>query len=148
MNNPLKEQVGGDHYRSMPIQVVEFCHKNSIPFMEGAVIKYMCRWRDKGGKTDLLKAKHFIDLIIQMEYDTIQTPTSSSGLSAEEASSSVGDRDGKDFGGYPSGGTLARKDPGDPPQESRSQLGKRDQEIFKAGFVRGTHEGAVQGNGQ
>lgn len=51
----------------MKIQVVEFCHANQIPFMEGAVIKYMCRWRSKGGVVDLEKAKHFIEMMIAME---------------------------------------------------------------------------------
>ncbi|HIG93977.1 TPA: DUF3310 domain-containing protein [Candidatus Woesearchaeota archaeon] len=63
----LKEQVGGDHYKDMKIQVVEYCHHNQIPFMEGAVIKYVSRWRNKGGIADLEKAKHFIEMIIEME---------------------------------------------------------------------------------
>jgi len=65
--NPLKQQVGGSHYKDMKIQVVEFCHANNIPYMEGNVIKYMCRWRGKGGISDLQKAKHYIDLLIEME---------------------------------------------------------------------------------
>lgn len=69
----LQEQIGGQHYKDMPIQVVEFNHKNNIPYMEGSVIKYVCRWRKKNGIEDLLKAKHYIDLIIELEkkYDTI-----------------------------------------------------------------------------
>ena len=68
MTNPLQQQVGGNHYKKMAIQVVEFCYKNNIPYMEGAAIKYLCRWRDKGGIEDLKKAKHYIDLIIESEY--------------------------------------------------------------------------------
>ena len=67
MTTSLKTQVGGSHYKKMKIQVVEFCHANNIPFMEGAVIKYMCRWKDKGGIHDLEKAKHFIDMLIELE---------------------------------------------------------------------------------
>jgi hypothetical protein len=63
----LENQIGGNHYLDMKIQVVEFCHKNQIPFMEGAVIKYVCRWRKKGGMADLKKAKHFLELMIEME---------------------------------------------------------------------------------
>lgn len=63
----LRKQVGGEHYKKMKIQVVEFCHANQIPFLEGAVIKYMCRWRNKGGLNDLEKAKHFIEMMIEME---------------------------------------------------------------------------------
>lgn len=51
----------------MAIQPVEFIHKNGIGFCEGSAIKYLARWRAKGGIEDLKKARHFIDLLIQME---------------------------------------------------------------------------------
>ncbi|WP_367119851.1 DUF3310 domain-containing protein [Methanoculleus sp.] len=46
---------------------MEFIHRNNIPFIEGNIIKYICRWRDKGGKDDLLKVKHYVDLLIDLE---------------------------------------------------------------------------------
>jgi UDP-3-O-acyl-N-acetylglucosamine deacetylase len=60
-------QVGGSHYKGLAIQPVEYMHANEIPYMEGNVIKYVTRWRDKGGLADLEKAKHYIDLLIEME---------------------------------------------------------------------------------
>ncbi len=63
----FNRQEGGSHYKDMPIQPVEFIHKNGIGFCEGAAIKYLCRWRAKGGIEDLHKAKHFIDLLLEME---------------------------------------------------------------------------------
>ncbi len=63
----LDVQVGGDHYKSMPIQPVEFIHANGIPYFEGNVIKYVCRWRSKNGLADLEKAKHYIQLLIDLE---------------------------------------------------------------------------------
>jgi hypothetical protein len=63
----LGRQVAGNHYKDMKIQVVEYCHKNKIPYMEGNVIKYVTRWTKKGGLEDLEKAKHYIDLILDME---------------------------------------------------------------------------------
>ena len=51
----------------MKIQVVEFCHANQIPFLPGNVIKYVCRYAQKNGMEDLHKAKHYIDLLIQLE---------------------------------------------------------------------------------
>lgn len=63
----FQEQVGGSHYKDMPIQPVEFIHKNGIGFIEGCAIKYLCRWRQKNGVDDLKKAKHYIDLLIEME---------------------------------------------------------------------------------
>ena len=63
----LDTQVGGDHYKQMQIQPVEFCHANQIPFIEGCVIKYVCRWRHKGGVDDLRKAHHLLTLMIELE---------------------------------------------------------------------------------
>lgn len=64
----LKEQIAGDHYKKHRIQPVEFIHANGIPFIEGNCIKYLCRWRDKGGVRDLEKVKHYIDLLIELEH--------------------------------------------------------------------------------
>ena len=63
----LNTQVSGDHYKSLKIQPIEFIHANGIPFAEGSVIKYVTRWRSKGGIADLEKAKHFLDLLIELE---------------------------------------------------------------------------------
>ena len=63
----LETQIGGDHYKKYKIQPVEYNHYNQIPYMEGNVIKYITRWRDKKGVEDLEKAKHYIELIIEME---------------------------------------------------------------------------------
>jgi hypothetical protein len=67
MTNPLDVQVDGDHYKTMKIQPVEFIHGNNIPYLEGNVIKYVSRWRSKNGVADLRKAKHYIDLLIELE---------------------------------------------------------------------------------
>lgn len=61
----LEEQVGGDHYKGLPIQPVEFCHANYFPGSEAAIVGYVSRWRDKGGHQDLEKARHFADIIIE-----------------------------------------------------------------------------------
>ena len=66
-DSPLTTQVGGAHYTGLVIQPVTYIHANNIPFCEGSVIKYMTRWRDKGGIQDLQKARHFIDLLIELE---------------------------------------------------------------------------------
>lgn len=63
----LTEQVGGEHYKKHKIQPVEFIHANGIPFIEGNIIKYACRWREKGGVESLQKIKHYVDLLIELE---------------------------------------------------------------------------------
>lgn len=63
----LEKQVGGDHYK-MPIQPVEFIEKNNLGFCVGNCIKYLCRYKGKNGKQDLEKARHYIDLLLELEY--------------------------------------------------------------------------------
>jgi hypothetical protein len=63
----LETQIGGSHYKTFAIQPLEFCLKNNIPFAEGNVIKYVCRYQHKNGLEDLLKARHYLDALIEQE---------------------------------------------------------------------------------
>lgn len=63
----LDVQVAGNHYKDQAIQPVEYIHANNIGYMEGNVIKYVSRWRKKNGIADLEKAKHYIELLIELE---------------------------------------------------------------------------------
>ncbi|CAB4240849.1 SaV-like [uncultured Caudovirales phage] len=65
----LDKQIGGEHYRKFAIQPAEFCYKNNIPYLEATAIKYLCRWKDKGGIQDLDKAIHFIQLLKEFQND-------------------------------------------------------------------------------
>jgi Protein of unknwon function (DUF3310) len=58
-------QVGGDHYRNMTIQPIDFIMANGLGFCEGNVIKYVTRYPFKNGLEDLKKARHYIDLMIE-----------------------------------------------------------------------------------
>jgi hypothetical protein len=69
----LDIQVGGSHYKDMAIQPIEFIMKNNIGFMEGNAIKYISRWRSKGGIEDLKKARHYLDMLIEFEEHTPDT---------------------------------------------------------------------------
>jgi hypothetical protein len=62
-NIAKEKQVGGNHYKQYVIQPIEFITKNNIPFIEGNVIKYVLRWRDKNGIQDLDKAIHYLELL-------------------------------------------------------------------------------------
>lgn len=63
----LDVQVGGGHYKGKAIQPIEYIHANNLNYSEGAIVKYISRWREKGGVEDLKKIKHFVDLLIAME---------------------------------------------------------------------------------
>ena len=64
----LDTQEGGSHYKDMAIQPVTFIVKNNIPFLEGNVIKYVCRHANKNGVQDINKAIHYLQLIKELHY--------------------------------------------------------------------------------
>lgn len=64
----LAMQIGGDHYSKMKIQPVEYIEANGIGFIEGSIIKYVSRHASKGGAKDLKKARHFLDVLLQLRY--------------------------------------------------------------------------------
>ena len=63
----LDRQVGGSHYKKYAIQPVEFIMANNIGYMEGNIIKYVVRHKDKGGIADLEKAMHYLQMLIEQE---------------------------------------------------------------------------------
>jgi len=63
----LQTQIGGDHYRTMAIQPMEYSMKNNLDACQHTIIKYVSRFRSKGGIADLEKAKHVIDMLIEFE---------------------------------------------------------------------------------
>jgi hypothetical protein len=59
-------QEGGEHYRKLKIQTWDYIAANGIGYFEGNIIKYVSRWKDKGGLEDLRKAKHYLDKLIEV----------------------------------------------------------------------------------
>jgi hypothetical protein len=64
----LESQVGGSHYKDMAIQPVEYIEKNRLSYLEGCVVKYVSRHRQKGKDQDLRKAIHCLELLLELEY--------------------------------------------------------------------------------
>lgn len=60
-------QVGGSHYKNLAIQPLEFIVANNLDFPSGNVVKYVVRYKLKGGLEDLKKARHYLDLLIELE---------------------------------------------------------------------------------
>jgi hypothetical protein len=55
------------HYTQWPIEPFTFLMLNQVPFAEGAVIKYVMRWRKKNGLEDLRKARRILEMMIELE---------------------------------------------------------------------------------
>lgn len=62
------EQVGGDHYKDMAIQPAEYSQRNKLGSLESYVVKYVSRHGKKGGRKDIEKAIHCLQLLLEIEY--------------------------------------------------------------------------------
>ena len=60
--------INKDHYKG-GIEPTEYIKSNNLDFFEGNVVKYVTRWRKKGGITDLRKAKDYIEMLIKQEIE-------------------------------------------------------------------------------
>lgn len=70
--NPYDRQVDGDHYQKLAIQPMQYSLLNGLDACQHTVIKYVTRFRDKGGIKDLEKAKHCIDMLIEFEMSKLE----------------------------------------------------------------------------
>lgn len=71
--NILDVQHGGTHYKSKCIQPVEYAHANELSFFQGNVVKYVTRYKDKKCVEDVKKAIHYLQMILEFEYDVKST---------------------------------------------------------------------------
>jgi hypothetical protein len=60
-------QISGNHYKDKTVQPWDYIAANNLGYFEGNVVRYISRWRDKGGVDDLRKAKHYIEKLIELE---------------------------------------------------------------------------------
>lgn len=72
--------TGPGHYKDKAIQPWDFIVANNLGYLEGNVVKYITRWRQKGGVEDLRKAKHYIEKLIEMETGTAAPETDADAL--------------------------------------------------------------------
>jgi len=66
--NVFNQQVGGNHYKDMPIQPMEYTMANNMNPMQHTIIKYVSRYKNKNGIEDLEKALHTLNLLIDWEH--------------------------------------------------------------------------------
>jgi hypothetical protein len=60
------QQIGGAHYAVKAIQPWDYIVANNLGYLEGNVVKYVSRWKDKGGIEDLKKAQHYLQKLIEV----------------------------------------------------------------------------------
>ena len=71
-----EEQVGGTHYKTSKEQPWDFIERYSLGFMEGNIVKYLTRWRKKGGIQDLEKVRHYLAKLLELHTDQGRQPCS------------------------------------------------------------------------
>ena len=81
---PSEEQVGGSHYKHMAIQPSEFIFQNELDWLQGNIIKYVCRHKYKGHQEDIKKAIHYCNLILEWYYEQEPEERTNSNRSAAE----------------------------------------------------------------
>jgi hypothetical protein len=67
-DNPMDTQVDGDHYKKLKIQPMEYSMANNLDACQHTVVKYVTRFRDKGGEKDIDKAIHALQMLRKFEY--------------------------------------------------------------------------------
>ena len=61
------DQIAGKHYKNKTVQPWDYIAANELGYFEGNIVKYVSRWRDKGGVDDLRKARHYLDKLIELQ---------------------------------------------------------------------------------
>ena len=64
-------QVGGEHYRNKAIQPWDYIVSNNLGYLEGCVVKYVSRYKEKGGMQDLEKAAHYLQKLMEVQSERL-----------------------------------------------------------------------------
>ena len=65
------KQISGSHYKEKGIQPIIYIYANELGFCEGNVIKYVTRHKSKNGRADIEKAIHYLELLLELEYQDV-----------------------------------------------------------------------------
>ena len=65
-----KEEVTNPkHYNELKSEPLDYIIANELDFLEGNIVKYVSRYTYKGGVNDLLKARTYLEKLIEREKD-------------------------------------------------------------------------------
>ena len=79
-----QQQIAGDHYKELAIQPWDFIVANRLGYIEGNIVKYVTRYSSKNGATDLLKARHYLDKLIEtVMNEELDKPNPAASVSVE-----------------------------------------------------------------
>ena len=61
----LMNTISPDYYQRGNIEVTDFIIDQSMSFLEGNVVKYITRYKEKSGIEDLRKARWYLEKLIE-----------------------------------------------------------------------------------
>ena len=62
-----EDKIKPSYYHKGSIDTIKFCIENDLDFLQGNIIKYIVRYKEKNGLEDLNKAKEYLDRLIESE---------------------------------------------------------------------------------
>ena len=62
----MSDSINPDYYRK-GIETTDYIVSHSMNYLEGNIIKYVTRYKDKGGLEDLKKARWYLDKLIKQQ---------------------------------------------------------------------------------
>ena len=65
----LPDNVSPQHYQQGNIQVLDFITDQKFTYLEGNIVKYICRYKTKNGLEDLEKADYYLSRLIELQMD-------------------------------------------------------------------------------
>lgn len=66
MSDANTRQIAGTHYKDKAVQPWDYIVGNNLGYLEGNIVKYVSRWKDKNGIDDLRKAQHYLEKLIEV----------------------------------------------------------------------------------
>lgn len=69
-NKEIKaDNIKPSYYHKGKVDTIKFCLENDLDFLQGNVVKYVVRYKEKNGLEDLNKAKEYLDRLIKNELE-------------------------------------------------------------------------------
>lgn len=61
----MSDNIEPNHYKAGKITPIDYILDQNMDFLEGNVIKYVSRYKNKNGVEDLKKARWYLDKLIE-----------------------------------------------------------------------------------
>lgn len=63
------DKIKPNYYHKGNVDTIKFCLENNLDFLQGNIVKYVVRYKEKNGIEDLEKAKEYLERLIESEQE-------------------------------------------------------------------------------